>query len=124
MADPRLQLQDHRTAFTPGEMITGTASWQSAERPAKAEVCLIWSTRGKGTTDIGVVETFTFSDPQAHDTRPFQIKLPEAPYSFSGQLISLLWTLELNLDPGDQCAPLEITIAPGGTEVLLPRIQA
>ena len=124
MPNLHLQLQDSRTEFSPGETITGTASWEVMERPAKAELNLIWGTRGKGTQDVEIAWTESFSDPQARDARPFRVKLPEAPYSFSGQLISLVWTLELNLDPGDECAAIEIVIAPGGKEVTLPRIKA
>jgi len=123
MSNLQLQLPDGRTKFSPGEAITGTASWQVGNPPTKAELSLIWATRGKGTQDLEIVETIPFSDPQARDSRPFRIKLPEAPYSFSGQLISLLWTLELNLDPGDECASVEVVIAPGGKEVALPRIK-
>ena len=123
MSDLQLQLQDGRTGFLPGESMTGTASWQVANPPAKAELSLIWATRGKGTQDMDMVQTIPFSDPQARDSRPFKITLPESPYSFSGQLISLIWMLELNLDPGDECASVEIVIAPGGKEVALPRIK-
>ena len=124
MPDLQIQIQDNRTEFSPGEVITGTASWQTASAPQKVELNLIWCTRGKGTQDLEIVETVEFSDPQARDSRPFKITLPDSPYSFSGQLISLVWTLELNLDPGDECLPVEIIVAPGGKEVTLPRIKA
>ena len=123
MSDLQLQLQDGRTEFLPGESITGTASWQLANPPGDAALSLIWATRGKGTQDMEIVQTIPFSDPQARDSRPFKITLPESPYSFSGQLISLIWTLELNLDPSDQCASVEIVIAPRGKEVALPQIK-
>jgi hypothetical protein len=122
MSDLRVQLQDSRRDFSPGETIAGTVSWQAEVRPKKAELNLLWSTRGKGTQDVEIVETIGFGDPQARDSRPFRLQLPAAPYSFSGQLISLVWTLELNLDPGDHHATEEIILAPGGQEVLLPRI--
>jgi len=123
MPDLQLQIQDGRTAFSPGETIAGTVSWQVAETPKSAALSLIWTTRGKGTRDLEIVQAIPFSDPRARDSRPFKITLPESPYSFSGQLISLIWTLELNLDPGDECASVEIVIAPGGKEVALPRIK-
>jgi hypothetical protein len=118
-----IELADPLGAFSPGETITGTATWQLDAAPRVAELHLVWNTRGKGTTDIEVVQTISFTHPQARDTRPFTIKLPDAPYTFSGQLISLLWNLELNLEPGDHCRTLEIIVAPGGKEVLLPRIR-
>ncbi len=123
MSDLRVQIQDSRTAFSPGDTVAGTASWQVDERPEKAELNLLWSTRGKGTQDVEIVEPIDFPDPQARDSRPFRLKLPAAPYSFSGQLISLVWTIELNLDPGDHHAAEEIVVAPNSQEVLLPRIS-
>jgi hypothetical protein len=118
----QLKISDGRSAFSPGETITGTAAWQLDAPPEKAELNLIWSTRGKGTQDIEIVITIPFPNPQTSDHRPFTIKLPSAPYTFSGHLISLVWTLELGINPGDHCEALELTIAPGGKEVLLPRI--
>jgi hypothetical protein len=113
-----------RTEFSPGETLGGTVVWETDTAPQEAELHLIWNTQGKGTTDTEVVHTIPFSHPQARDSRPFTIKLPEAPYTFSGQLISLIWNLELNINPGNHSNSLEITIAPGGKEVLLPRIQS
>jgi hypothetical protein len=123
MPQLQIQLAGGRATFSPGDTLTGTATWELEATPQKAELHLVWHTQGKGTRDITVVQTTAFSQPQARDTRPFTIPLPDAPYTFSGQLISLIWNLELSLDPGDHCEALEITIAPGGQEVRLPRIQ-
>jgi len=117
-----LTLQLPRTTFAPGETLTGTASWEFDTPPEEAALQLVWSTRGKGTTDIEVVQTIPISHPQARDTLPFTIKLPNAPYTFSGQLVSLIWALELNI--AGQSESAEIIIAPGGKEVLLPNIQS
>ena len=124
MSQLQIIIADGRSEFSPGETISGTVAWEIEALPQEAELDLIWSTQGKGTTDIEIVQTVSFAQPQAHDHRPFTIRLPESPYSFSGQLISLLWHLELNLDPGDHSQALEIIIAPGGREVMLPHIKA
>lgn len=119
----QLSLRDDRTAFSPGETITGAATWYLDTAPKNAELHLTWSTKGKGSEDIEVVASVPFANPQANETRPFTLKLPEAPYTFSGQLISLDWVLELIIDPGDHSAHIDITLAPDGREVLLPRIK-
>ena len=116
-----LGLRENRTSFFPGEELSGAALWELDTPPQRAEVRLVWSTKGKGTEDAEVVATVTFDTPQAGDTRPFALRLPAAPYSFSGKLISLGWAVELVLQPGSQCARTEIVIAPDGTEVLLAR---
>jgi hypothetical protein len=123
MAQLQIKLSDGQTAFSPLETVSGSVTWELDTAPKKAELCLVWSTKGKGTADIAVVETVNFAQPQPRDIRSFAIILPASPYTFSGQLISLIWNLELTVDPGDLCESVEIVVAPGGREVLLPRIQ-
>lgn len=115
----QLGLRDNRTAYSPGEEISGAAHWELDQPPESAEVRLCWFTRGKGTEDAAVVETIPFDAPQQGDVRTFAFRAPAEPYSFSGKLISLIWCVELVLQPGDRFQRVEITIAPQGKEVLL-----
>jgi hypothetical protein len=117
----QLGLRENRTAYAPGDELAGAALWELDAPPTLAEVRLVWSTKGKGTEDAAVAATVAFDAPQAGDTRPFSLRLPAAPYSFSGKLISLVWAVELVLQPGNRCDRREIVVAPGGAEVLLPR---
>ena len=80
---------------------------------------MFWFTRGQGIEDAGVVETVRFDRPLREEARPFRIRLPGAPYSFSGKLISLIWAVELVSEPSKEAGRQEITIAPGGQEVQL-----
>ena len=116
----RLGLRDNRATFNPGEMLDGAVLWEGPEKPTLAEVRLLWFTRGKGTEDGEVVETVTFDNPQAGDTRQFTIRLPNAPYSFNGKLIALSWAVELVIEPGDHFQRVTFTMGPGGEEVRLP----
>lgn len=118
----QLGLRENRTTFSPGEELAGAALWEFPEAPSFAEVRLVWSTKGKGSEDAAVVDTISFPSPQPGDTRPFKFELPESPYSFSGKLISLVWAVELVLQPGNHCARCEIVVAPDGKEVILPRL--
>ena len=122
MSALNIQLNEARNVFEPGDEITGTASWKLAQPPRAIELRLFWFTRGKGTSDAGVVETVRFDHPSAGDTRPFRFRLPEAPCSFSGKLISLIWALELVAEPSKETMRLRITVAPGGREVRLDSI--
>jgi hypothetical protein len=121
MTTIQLGLRENRTAYSPGEELAGAARWELEAPPRLAEVRLVWSTKGKGTEDAEVVATVAFEAPQAGDARPFSLRLPAAPYSFSGRLISLMWTVELVLQPGDLCDRIAIVVAPAGREVVLPR---
>lgn len=108
-----------RESFSPGEWVEGRVSWHLAEAPESIELRLLWYTRGKGDQDMAVVEAVPFAHPAAEGRETFRVHLPAGPYSFSGKLISLVWALELVAEPGARAARTEITVAPGGREVLL-----
>jgi hypothetical protein len=105
-----------RSSYQPGEFLEGTVTWVAEKPPRRAELRLFWQTRGKGDRDTGLAEAVVFERPQPSDTRSFRLRAPEYPPSFSGRLISLVWGLELVLEPGGSSA-LELTIGEGGTEV-------
>lgn len=113
-------LTTERSNYRPGEEIRGTATWTLPQAPSTAELRLFWHTQGKGDRDAATVETQTFPDPQPTETRPFSLQAPNFPSSFSGKLISLVWGLELVLDP-DGSKAIELVIAPQGREIDLYR---
>ena len=118
MTGLQIDLADDRGAFKPGESLDGRISW-SVAGATSAEVRLFWYTRGKGTEDVGLVDTMVVPDPQATDQRPFRFALPDAPYSFSGKLISIIWAIELIVEPGPTVERCDIVMSPGGREVVV-----
>jgi hypothetical protein len=118
----RLGLRENIHAFSPGEAIAGAVLWELPQAPQLAEVRLLWFTRGKGTEDGETVATVKFDSPLAGDTRQFSIPAPNGPYSFSGTLIAVIWAVEFVTKPGGEFQRIEIVIAPGGHEIVLPRI--
>lgn len=117
----QIQLQDGRNSFLPGQVVTGTVSWRLPSAPTFAQLQLSWTTRGKGTVDSEIVRTVEFPDPEAIAQLPFSLPLPEAPYSFSGKLVSLVWSLRLYLKPSGEEIILPLTISPTGSEIILQR---
>jgi len=115
----RILLEGKRTGFRPGDEIKGRAEWSLDAPPEKVEVHLCWLTRGKGTEDMEVVRVETCG-PTPNGQREFTFRAPNEPYSFSGQLISLIWAVELVIEPADQCERVEITIGPEAREIVLP----
>jgi hypothetical protein len=112
-----IDIEDMNTSFQPGRSVRGQVQWQLAEAPKKAGLRLLWYTAGKGTEDVGIVQTLEFDNPVAVDTRRFDFTFPAGPYSFSGQLVSLTWTLEL--EAGGQCLRQDITMSPSGRDIQL-----
>lgn len=118
----RLGLRQNQLAYAPGEEIVGAAQWELEAPAERGEIRLFWYTMGKGTQDVGIMDTVHLDFPAQAGVREFRFTAPAAPYSFSGQLISVLWAIELVLQPKDRCERVEIVIAPQRTEVVLPRL--
>lgn len=115
----QIQTDGGAAAFRPGQEIAGTVSWFLDEAPESLDLRLFWYTEGKGDQDVEVIDSVPFDNPAAQDHRPFRLRLPEAPYSFSGQLISLIWCLEAVARPTDEVGRLPITVSPTGEEIVL-----
>lgn len=115
-----LDLRGGKTSFKPGESVEGSVRWELDAPPSKVEVRLFWYTRGKGTEDVAVEGSAAWESPSNAEKREFALNLPEAPYSFSGKLISVLWAVEAVVEPPSEVARVEIVVSPSGAEVVLP----
>ena len=114
-----VEIQNGANAFLPGETVEGTVSWHLDHPAQTVELRLFWYTQGKGDQDVGVVSTVPFGTPEIQSRRPFRVTLPDGPFSFSGKLISLVWALELVVEPGSRSTRTEITVSPTRMEILL-----
>ena len=123
MSAVRIGTRDERTAFRPGETIEGAIGWELPEPPQTIEVRLFWHTRGKGTEDIEVVDQVRFDQPAAQGAEPFRFTAPDQPYSFSGRLISVLWSLEVVVLRGGPSASVDLVIAPEAREIVLGGVK-
>lgn len=119
MSELKILLRDERLNYRPGETIEGVAGWRLDQPPKGVELRLFWFTRGKGTEDVGVVNSMNFSSPQPEEGRKFSFTLPPDPWSFSGQLVSVIWALELVAQPGNHSTRVEIVVSPTGREIQL-----
>jgi hypothetical protein len=108
-----------RAAFSPGDALEGMATWHFDGDVRALELRLFWYTEGRGDRDVETVEMSGFEAPQAQEERGFSFRLPEGPYSFSGNLITLNWALELVAQPSGDAARLEFTVSPTGRPVSL-----
>lgn len=117
MSPLTIDIDDMKTSFQPGQTLRGQVCWQADSTPKTACLRLLWYTKGKGTEDVGIADSVEFSNPEQNDRRTYQFKIPEGPYSFSGELFSLIWSLELVV--GKQFARQDITVSPDGHEIRL-----
>ncbi len=114
-----IAFEGDKTAFLPGELVHGRALWLLDEAPVAIEVRLFWRTQGKGDTDLGVVGTARFDAPGTQGDQPFELALPQRPWSCSGRLVSVVWGVEIVALPREDSQHFPITVGPGGREVVL-----
>ena len=119
MSELKILVRDERRSFRPGEAVEGVAGWRLDQPPKSVELRLFWFTRGKGTDDVGVVNQVRLDAPQLEEGRKFSFTLPAEPFSFSGRLISLIWAIELVVEPGGRSARYDFVMSPTGAEILL-----
>ena len=116
-------LRDDRFVGAPGEEVAGTVSWSLEEPAEKLELRLFWYTEGKGSQDMGIVETADFASPGREGREEFRFVLPAGPVSFSGKLISIIWALELVALPEGETARQELLVSPTGYEFRTDRSE-
>jgi hypothetical protein len=114
-----LAFDENANACEPGGRIAGTASWTAERPPEGIELRLFWYTKGKGDQDLSVVETIVVDSPQATDRRPFSFRLPATPPSFRGELVELVWAIEVVALPSEEAALREVVVGPGGQTISL-----
>jgi hypothetical protein len=112
-----VEIDGGRTAYLPGERVEGQASWELPEAPRELEVRLFWATSGRGDEDQEVIATEPVPAPAASGWVRFGFELPPGPYSFSGQLVSLAWAVELVAPREEMAASAPIVVGPEGREV-------
>ncbi len=120
MSDVQTELLLAGAHFGPGEEIGGQVSWRGARAPKSVELRLFWHTKGRGDRDTATIWEKNFEAPLAEERRDFTLAAPLGPPSFSGKLVSLLWSMELVID-GKGVRVEDIVIAPNGIEMELQR---
>lgn len=124
MNDLTITPTEKRAIYAPGETVAGSIHWSLEKTPYSVELRLIWFTRGKGSQDVGIIDRLRFDRPEREDTHRFQFTLPALPLSFSGQLISLIWALELVAEPHETSTRVEFMLANDGREILLGSVPS
>lgn len=117
----QIELADGKTKYRPGEAVEGVAFWELDAMPASIEIRLFWRTQGKGTVDVEVVQAQPMIVAGLVDRRGFRFVLPAGPYSVSGVLVSIVWGVELVVEPRSESTNVEITVSPTGEEVRLQK---
>jgi len=119
VSELRIDLDGNRSHFLPGDDVAGRVVWRLTEPSEALELRLFWHTSGKGTEDVVIARSHRFDAPGTYGEQEFRFRLPAGPYSFSGTLITLAWSLELVSLPGEGTERVDIVVAPTPVEVRL-----
>ena len=65
------------------------------------------------------IRPFRIEVPELFGSRRWTTRLPNGPYSFIGDLVSLSWALELIVEPAGETFRREIALAPDGKVIHL-----
>jgi len=114
-----IHFREDKKTFAPGQAVHGAIQWSLETQPHSLELSLFWYTAGKGTRDVGVVDTLTVDRPGSFGSKDFSFTLPAGPFSFSGRLVSVIWALELTCSEGKETVREEIVVSPTGREIVL-----
>jgi hypothetical protein len=112
-----IQIANDQTAFRPGDVLVGGVLWRCERAPRNVEVRLVWFTEGKGTRDVSTVATHVIDSPREEGRDAFRFTLPEAPHSYSGQLITIQWVVEAVLLPWNDFDRAPFVLSPDGREI-------
>lgn len=138
MSPPRIELTSAKS-LRPSDRLQGVVRWDLSEAPVRAELRLLWFTRGEGKPDREVIRVEpveqlpraqegspyrgTAARPQQRselrpsERRSFSFRMPEGPYSFCGSLITLVWALELEVEPDGLADQVEVSLSASGEAI-------
>lgn len=117
---PKIEFVQQRAKFAPADLMVGTVDLQDLPADThKLAIRLIWFTTGKGTRDVNVCSEIMQASVPPHSSVAFEFVAPQRPLSFSGQLISLQWAVEVVAFPSKQSWLAELVITHGEHQILL-----
>lgn len=119
MSTLALELEDGRTKYRPGDVVRFLARWDLDQSPPFMEARLFWHTSGRGRHSLRLIDSLVFERPPRRDERRCELTLPDSPYSFSGKLISLQWTIELVVEGSKAFQRVDLTVSPTGEAIRL-----
>jgi len=108
--------------FQPGAHVAGLAAFALPERPELVELRLRWFTADEGPEDGSVAARGRFAPERAEGVIAFDLRLPPAPPSLHGQVITIRWVLEVDVPPNGPVERLWIEVGPTGRMTPLPSV--
>lgn len=123
----RIELENGTGLYLPGAVVRGTVAIESSSswRVGVAELILFWQTSGRGNRNSAMAGHVFLLPKDAVATprveRPFALKLPVLPHSYTGVNIKLQWVIGAYVRAvGGVLTGLEVPISMGIAAAALP----
>jgi hypothetical protein len=124
MSSISLELRNGKTSYQPGDTIRGSVKWDLEKDVKYIAINILWYTEGIGDQDSEIVATEKIDMPLKSGSSDFSLQLPNAPYSYSGKLTSLKWSIEATT-PKDKIKDLkDFMLSPENKEIILSEIES
>lgn len=105
--------------FAPGDTLVFTVARDTHAAPGPLTARLGWFTEGRGSADSAIVWSTPLPDLAPGADHTLETKLPLAPWSFSGALVSVEWRLEIVDRKNRPLAHARLVVSPGGEPLTL-----
>ena len=115
----QLHLEGQPAEFQPGQTVRGRVVCDPGESIEQVELAFVWQTFGKGTTDQQEWPAGSVAVRPGQQEVTFTITAPHRPFSLSGKLLSIRWSLQATARPSGRSMQLPISISPTGQAVAL-----
>ena len=114
-----ISLDLNATDYEPGDELSGQVAWNLDRSPKVVTVSVGWYTKGRGTEDEEIVWQQEWKTDENGDIQGFHCQLPEAPLSYIGKLIQIIWYVSAETKKGRAHTQTEIIVAQQGQVVRL-----
>lgn len=121
MSQLAIRLADGRTAWAPGETMSGRVSWRCARAPRLLELRLIWRTTCAAGDEACTAELSRIEDGTPAGERPFTLRAPLHPFTYRGGSLRIDWLMELIDIEARVAARVDLIIGPDRGPVTLDR---
>ncbi len=105
--------------FAPGEGVELIVEWENKLPSEHISLYLKWKTSGRGIKNTGITDCFEIKSSDVYGVQEIFMNMPLAPWSFSGELVSLTWVIEVSLAYSMVSEELPFVLGPDRTEVHL-----
>ena len=121
MSDLFIRLVHGRTAWAPGETMSGRVGWNGLLPRRRLELRMIWQATCAAGTETCTADVAPLAVDTPGGEQPFTLRVPDFPYSYVGGSLRIAWLMELIDIDARVAARVDLVIGPDRAPVTLDR---